>query len=277
MISYNRSIVNKMLSSFSNIIRTNICVYDDNFEFQNIQNEYNKSCCYYINPAIQPKCSHSDCSALKKANELNTPFHYSCHFGFTEIMIPYTLNSKEKIYVLIGPFRNKETDAEMMNRIKDYCSLLKIDSSEAINKYLETPYFSEQSYKSIVDMIDVVIDYSQKNKFISIKENFISDELDPYLEENISKNMLNSEIATHFYFTNKQLEYIVKKQTGMTPKKYILSYKMDVAKKMLVSTDKPLQAIAVCVGFDDYNYFIKVFKSFSQMTPSKYRDKFQSN
>lgn len=276
MIKYNHQVINELFSSFSNIIKTNICIYDDNFDCPNIQNDSSRSCCSYINPIITTKCSHSDSIALKKAAETETPFFYRCHLGFTEIIIPYRLDYQTKIYVLVGPLRNEDNREEMIDKIKTFCSLLKKDSKPALQKYMETPIFDELTYNSIINISNAFMNYATKGNLITIRNSFITSKLNPYLENNIDKNIAGPDIASHFFYTSKQFEYIVKKETGMTPKKYILLFKMNEAKKQLIESDKPLQDIANNVGFLDYNYFIKVFKSFAKSTPLQYRKKFQN-
>ena len=43
------------------------------------------------------------------------------------------------------------------------------------------------------------------------------------------------------------------------------------AKKLILTTDLPLIAIAEKVGIDDYNYFIKIFKTHEGFTPKQFR------
>ena len=46
---------------------------------------------------------------------------------------------------------------------------------------------------------------------------------------------------------------------------------MDKAKLLLGETDSPVKDIASQVGIFDYNYFTKVFKAYTGVTPSRYR------
>ena len=47
--------------------------------------------------------------------------------------------------------------------------------------------------------------------------------------------------------------------------------RVDAAKKLLTQTTLPVSEVAARVGYDDYNYFIKVFKKETDFTPAKYR------
>ena len=47
--------------------------------------------------------------------------------------------------------------------------------------------------------------------------------------------------------------------------------KENEAKRLIVTTEMPIQNIAEAVGIPDYSYFIKVFKSATGNTPTHYR------
>lgn len=64
---------------------------------------------------------------------------------------------------------------------------------------------------------------------------------------------------------------LFKKEAGITFVHYITQKRVDDAKNLLVTTQKPLADIALDVGFNDTFYFIKTFKKFVGMTPGQYR------
>ena len=47
--------------------------------------------------------------------------------------------------------------------------------------------------------------------------------------------------------------------------------RVQAAKRLLVREDMPISSVAEKVGFNDYNYFTKIFKAFEGVTPSAYR------
>lgn len=56
-----------------------------------------------------------------------------------------------------------------------------------------------------------------------------------------------------------------------TPFQYLLDYRIEVAQKLLKTTDMPVIDIALQTGFSNSAYFGKVFKEFSNKTPGAYR------
>ena len=59
--------------------------------------------------------------------------------------------------------------------------------------------------------------------------------------------------------------------TGTTPIKYVTAYRISVAEKLLQSSRRSCEEIALLCGFEDPAYFNKRFKKFRGQTPNKTR------
>ncbi|MDO5573422.1 MAG: AraC family transcriptional regulator [bacterium] len=58
---------------------------------------------------------------------------------------------------------------------------------------------------------------------------------------------------------------------GISPINYLISVRIEHAKRLLVSTRDPVNEIASAVGIDNMNHFIYLFKKSEGMTPGAYR------
>ncbi|MDM5245965.1 helix-turn-helix domain-containing protein [Lysinibacillus sp. G4S2] len=67
------------------------------------------------------------------------------------------------------------------------------------------------------------------------------------------------------------LSTIFSKKRGLPFKRYLQQVRIHNATKMLVETDFAISEIAYLNGFDDPNYFIKIFKQQIGLTPNRYR------
>jgi YesN/AraC family two-component response regulator len=64
---------------------------------------------------------------------------------------------------------------------------------------------------------------------------------------------------------------LFKSYTGMGLYEYLNNHRVDVAKKLLKSTDNTVGGIALAVGFQDVNCFIRYFKKVTGTTPDVFR------
>lgn len=93
-----------------------------------------------------------------------------------------------------------------------------------------------------------------------------------YGEEGLSVQ----EIGEHLQMTASYVIAAFKEATGKTVLQYIMEYRMEKAKEMLKNNRAKIFDIASQVGFKDGEYFAKVFRKYTGMTPSEYRERFRT-
>jgi len=81
-------------------------------------------------------------------------------------------------------------------------------------------------------------------------------------------------VAEEFNYNPDYLSSIFKKHVGCSLLKYINKTRIDMAKKLLISSHDSRQVIAEKAGFKDDKYFLKVFKRMEGVTPSQYKKAF---
>ncbi len=100
------------------------------------------------------------------------------------------------------------------------------------------------------------------------EENLVNTAMRYLMEPEISVE----EVAARCCVSWSGLEKKFRKVTGISPREYLLNYKISTVKNMLVSTDKTLFEIAELVGFYDSGYLCKLFKARVGKTPMQYRN-----
>lgn len=95
--------------------------------------------------------------------------------------------------------------------------------------------------------------------------------------EIIEKNYSNPDLSIKFicdrlYLSHSHLCVLFKKETGKTLNQYITEFRIDRAKELLEDSTVKLYYVAARVGYTDQNYFTKIFKKLTNMTPSEYRE-----
>jgi len=93
------------------------------------------------------------------------------------------------------------------------------------------------------------------------------------LDASIFINISLSEIAAKLNYSTKQVYREFLKYYGVTPTRYLMSNKIDVAKSILLSTNTPIKEIADRLHFDNQHYFCFCFKKEVGMSPREYRQK----
>jgi AraC-like DNA-binding protein len=76
------------------------------------------------------------------------------------------------------------------------------------------------------------------------------------------------------HLSESQLRKLFNKHTGLSPLQYIRHVKIEQSKRLLVHRNEHITEISRHLGFQDANYFSRIFKKNTGYTPQEYREKF---
>lgn len=96
-------------------------------------------------------------------------------------------------------------------------------------------------------------------------------EIKKYVRDHLVDNITVTDIAGALHFNPQYLMRVFKKKTDMSIVEYITKTRLEMAKKILVETNLPIQEIANMVGYSDYAYFTRVFKKETGYSPRHFR------
>ena len=93
-----------------------------------------------------------------------------------------------------------------------------------------------------------------------------------YIRANYHEQITVESIAGYVGISRKYLYAIFKSALGISPKDYIINYRIEKAKEFLRNESLSVGSIAYSVGYDDSLNFSKMFKSKTGMSPREYRN-----
>ena len=79
------------------------------------------------------------------------------------------------------------------------------------------------------------------------------------------------ELCAKFFISKETLYEIFHDEYNDTIKNFIITKRIEMGKKLLLETTLPVSVVADQIGFTDYNYFIRVFKKRTSLTPLQFR------
>lgn len=98
-----------------------------------------------------------------------------------------------------------------------------------------------------------------------------------YIHCNYTAAITVDDIAQALQITRKRLYAAFRDVFHITPKQYLIYYRIEKACKQLKTTDRPVQEIAEMVGYASPFYFSKEFKRLIGIPPSQYRTALQDS
>ncbi len=94
-----------------------------------------------------------------------------------------------------------------------------------------------------------------------------------YIKKNLSQKITLASISENTFSSPIHCENVFKKETGYSIIDYVINERIRMAKTLLSEGSLSLTKISELVGFSDYNYFSRVFKKRTGLSPKEYSTK----
>ena len=120
--------------------------------------------------------------------------------------------------------------------------------------------------KNILTMTgEYLKNYKGKSQFALVQKTI------NYIHQNYATISSIEEIAANLFVSYSHLRNVFKKELGVTIHDFLLSVRMEAAKRMLTTSKMNLTQIAYKSGYSDYDYFKTVFTKYNGVTPREYQ------
>lgn len=173
---------------------------------------------------------------------------------------------------------DKETKRMIMEVVKESKNAFVFPFDKKL-KPLEKPLFgAQQMVENNIErlLIHLIRKQISKNRDIVFVmsdvelEHSLCNDIIQLLKAHVYQALTLSEVSQQTYYSKTFLNSIFKKNTGMPIMKYYTMLKIQEAKKLL-RENTSVTAVATRLNFESASYFTKVFKRYTQMTPTAYK------
>lgn len=191
---------------------------------------------------------------------------------------------------ILSVMENKDKEA-LERIIKDYCASLKsadtlklqeLQSSTADMNLLLRRIASRKNMETHIELLSLWIndiDVWEKEvlkRLTALMESFPiqeepAEKIYAYIKEHYTENITLSTIAADLYQTPQYAARIFKNKYHMTIVTAITKVRMERACELLKTEKGSVAQVAEMLGYEDENYFGRVFKKYTGQTPVQYR------
>ena len=220
-----------------------------------------------------------------KFNELTFLFSGEMTYYINDVM--HVITSGDIIYVPAGSIRQREL-GEIPN---DYLS---------INFHSDTPLEFDTILKNCINNeIKLLLNYYEtaqsspstdrqaklrlalETLIMQITDNMydnytspLSAEIISFITSHYTEKITLNDISQATFYSAAYCENEFKKTTGKSIINYLIDVRVNAAKKLLAESSMSCARIAAAVGFEDANYFSRIFKKYRSLSPLRYRENF---
>ena len=145
--------------------------------------------------------------------------------------------------------------------------------------YLVEKYFDRQTAIFCSKVFQIEIDRHSQSEFIIFKgQKNHNDDLvlnaQIQIENQLQEKVNVEDLSAHYAISRRNFDRRFLKATGNTPLQYSQRVKMEMAKKSLEMTRKTINEVMYEVGYSDLKSFREIFRKYSGMTPTEYKNKY---
>lgn len=160
--------------------------------------------------------------------------------------------------------------------------LLDSDEIKAISPYFnslieenkDNKILKQDKMMNLLDCIHIELarKYSETHLHEAHSYNVKIKNFEQFLELNFKTEKAAAFYASHLNITLKHLNRICNEILKKTTTEVIIHRVILEAKRMLINKDLSVKEVATRLGYDDYSYFVRLFKKNTGMTPKTFRD-----
>lgn len=275
--SFDISKLHSLLEDFNNLTQIRITVFDDSFHEQTSYPEDIAPFCKIIrnSPEGAQKCHACDQHACEIATRRTSSYTYRCHAGLTESIAPIRMGNIVIGYLLFGHVFSYPTYDEGWAAIEELCTDYDVSLSKLKKACLKQPIVTDDYITSASHIMKAVASFLCMDRMVSLHQQELPVQIDGYIQAHFTEDIDAVSIAMHFHIGKTKLYEIAKQSYGIGIAEYIRQLRIEKAKKLLTEQNQlSLAEIACECGFNDYNYFITVFKHITGTPPKTYRQQF---
>lgn len=103
-----------------------------------------------------------------------------------------------------------------------------------------------------------------------------AERLKEYIDTHYYEMLNASSLAALLGLSTKHINTIFNEAYQITPVQYLIKVRIELAKKLLIESDKDIISICFEVGFESVSTFYRSFKDYSPISPHQYRKRYQA-
>lgn len=154
-----------------------------------------------------------------------------------------------------------------------------VDLAATINKLIKECTSTSITKDALADLTlqELLIRIIQTQTAQSVEEGSLTDQnhaiaqVVEYIRKNLRENISLKGLSDKACMSTTSFYRFFKRELGMSPIEFVLSEKIKCAKKLLKDPTLQINEVCFLAGFEDCNYFIRLFKKYEGITPKQYQ------
>lgn len=261
-----------LIKAFYSLSGIKIAIYDNNFKEVLSYPETNSDFCKLMerDECLSQMCDDCTANLCHRCALQKKTIVYKCHAGLTEVISPLNIDGVTVGYVIYGQITNEENREKFVSEVKGNCKDYGLGEEEIERALAEIKYCNDSQISATLEIINALTLYIVYKGLVYVSESPLGLQIVEYVDKNLSGDLSVNALCREFAVSKAKLYSETKLYMPEGIAKYIRKRRIQAAQENIRKNPaKPLWKISEEAGFDDYEYFLRVFKALTGKSAGK--------
>ena len=270
VLSFNAQMLLELMKDFYLLTGIRIVIFDN--EYNEILSYPDSHCNFcammHNNPDTECHCIASNEQSFLKCQKTEQLEIYHCHAGLVEATAPLIDNGMIIGYIMFGQITDDANKDSLKQKLGTIMSSYNMTIPNETPELYSITYKTPEQILAAAKILEACTFYVLLKDMITLRrQNFINN-LNTFLNEHLSEDLSIERLMEEFHISRNKLYESTTNYLGTGIADHIRTLRINEAKRLLIDTELPIHVISDKAGFNDYNYFCRIFKKMVG-TPAK--------
>lgn len=213
-------------------------------------------------------CDQNACRTAQKEGQTVT---YACHAGLIEMITPILVEGATVGYLLLSHIVQGADEQAEWEMVQQLCSRYHIDPDELYRTYQQLPRTPYRVMKAASDLLSLSAKGLYQQRLARLVPDSSLSRLNSFLNEHLAEDLSCQRLCKELSISRTALYNLSTSAYGCGISEHITRLRIQKAVRLLTETTKSTNEICHEIGIGDYNYFFRVFRRHTGVTPKAYR------
>lgn len=216
------------------------------------------------------KCLACDRENIERVLQTRQPRRYLCHAGLYEAAMPVLENGEVAAIILFGQMLDDSPREEQWERVKKLCTW-HTDPEELHQAFWHLRRISSEQMAACMEIARACVSEVRLHGLSAVDTRDDALRLKLYIDAHYADPLTTDLLAEALHVGKTKLYEICRRRFRLTPMQMVTRARIEAAQELLSATRESIKAISQAVGFTDQNYFAKVFRKETGLSPTDFR------
>lgn len=216
-------------------------------------------------------CRRCDRAACARAAKKMDTLIYPCHAGLLEVITPIQIDGSVAGFLLLAHIVQGADETAEWEQALQRCAAYSLPQDALAAAYQELPRTSYPRLRSAANLLALAASALCQKGLARLAPDSLPQQLNRYLSAHLTEPLNSAQICDALSISRTSLYYLCRSTYGCGINEQITRLRIQKAMRLLAETQLSNAEVCYQSGFQDENYFYRVFRRQTGQTPRQYR------